>query len=168
MSVVSSATHERVGFDVGRVIVEFLQGKPVQEAEKTYLEVPPNPGAFEVIGESVDRYGPADNYIISRCGDRVRAMIVQWLNYHDFYRITGFKTQEHLHFTYLCEEKGALADGLEGGPLTRFVDDSMTVLTHMNVRHKILFGPQPQEFILPDDVAWACDWMAARQPLGLV
>jgi hypothetical protein len=158
----------RIGFDVGRVIVDFLAGRSAAIAEHDFLDVPPAPLAFQVIGDCVRQHGAGKIFIISRCGDTVRDMTRRWLVHQDFYAATGFLV-ENLHFTYRCEEKAEVARNLPGGPLSHFVDDGMAVLSSMHdVTHRLLFGPQPAAFVPPAGITMVPSWEALRPRLNLV
>lgn len=137
----------RLGIDIGRVIIDgsshpeggdtaFFAGD-----EATMLATPEMPGALESIERLVAAFG-GQVWLVSKCGPRVQARTLRWLDGHDFYARTGLpsdrvrfcraRPDKRLH----CQELG----------LTHFVDDRPDVheAIHGIVDHQYLFGPQRQ------------------------
>jgi len=154
--------------DVGRVIVEFLQGRPVQELIRTgaYLAAEPYPGSFRVIRKAVQTFGCVG--IVSRCNPVVQEMVENWLEHWNFYEETGFD-RNNQHFTTTCEAKAQKVYDEFGNDTTYFLDDGMQVLLPMEgiVRHRILFGPQKAIPVLPSGVSWMDNWDETALFMGL-
>jgi hypothetical protein len=153
--------------DVGKVMVEFLGGRPVRELLQTgaYLEAAPYDGAFETIGRAVQAFKCVG--IVSRCRPVVQGMVENWLEHQRFYDITGFD-RSNLYFTTECDAKADEVQKRFGGA-TYFLDDGMQVLLPMNgvVRHRMLFGPQGSDQALPPGISWVDNWHEANQYMGL-
>src|SRR5258706_15639415 len=87
----------RLGLDIGRVIIAgdshprgdtaFFEGD-----EATLLATPEVPGAVDAIAALVSRFG-GRVWLVSKCGPRVQARTLRWLDGHDFYRRTGISPE---------------------------------------------------------------------------
>jgi hypothetical protein len=164
-------TAPRLGVDIGRVIID---GSAHPDGDDTAffrggvdnaLRTPPMPGVFDVLPRLVERFdGRA--WLISKCGERVQARTLAWLDHHRFYDRTGIRP-DRVRF---CRARPEKADHCRDLGITDFVDDRVDV--HEAVRGVVergyLFGPQrgPHPSWLP----WAPDWAAledlvARDPL---
>jgi tRNA(Leu) C34 or U34 (ribose-2'-O)-methylase TrmL len=135
----------RLGIDIGRVIIDgpahpgggdtaFFSGD-----ESTMLATPEVPGAVPAI-ERLTRLFDGRVWLVSKCGDRVRARTLRWLAHHDFHRRTGVPA-DHVRFCRTRPDKRIHCTALA---LTHFVDDRADV--HEAIRdvvgHRYLFGPQ--------------------------
>jgi hypothetical protein len=135
----------RLGIDIGRVIIDgsshpdggdtaFFSGD-----EATMLATPEMPGAFEAIAALVTSFG-GRVWLVSKCGPKVQARTLHWLDAHDFYERTGVPS-EHVRF---CRERPDKRIHCEGLGLTHFIDDRADV--HEAIRdvvdHQYFFGPQ--------------------------
>jgi hypothetical protein len=153
-----------LGLDFGRVI---MSPKPeVGGADSRFLllpegdalDIPPPPGAFEVIAELVRHFG-GRVWIVSKAGPRIQSLTRRWLERHRFFERTGMPPRA-LHFVRERRDKRLEAEKLG---LTHFVDDRVDVLAVLaSVPNRYLFGPQG------DVPAWAihvADWAAVRSAL---
>ena len=135
----------RLGIDIGRVIIDgphhpgggdtaFFHGD-----EATMLATPEVPGAAEAIARLVTRFG-GRVWLVSKCGPRIQARTLRWLDGHDLYGRTGLP-REHVRFCRRRADKRAHCAELG---LTHFVDDHPEV--HQAIRgvveHQYFFGPQ--------------------------
>lgn len=130
----------RIGIDIGRVIIEgdgpdtsFVGG-----TEEQALHAPAIVGAFETIARLVQRFGPENVHLVSKCGKRVEARTRTWLALHRFYEHTGV-LHTNLHFCRAREQKAPICKDLG---VTFFVDDRIDVLDFMTavVPYRFLFG----------------------------
>jgi hypothetical protein len=135
----------RLGIDIGRVIIDgpshpaggdtaFFTGD-----EATLVATPEMPGAVDAIARLVEAFA-GRVWLVSKCGPRVQARTLVWLQGNDFHARTGLpadqvrfcrtRPDKRLH----CEELG----------LTHFVDDHPEVHSAIRgaVDHQYLFGPQ--------------------------
>jgi hypothetical protein len=157
------------GFDIGRVVTEFLLGRRPDDIGDAYLYVEPYPQAFEAIGAFVEATSPSRTYAVSYCRLQVEMMTRRWLSHHRFYERTGFRP-DMLGFTQdLRTNKASEAMRLTGGRATSFMDDKLVMLTPMQglVPQLILYGPQPNEQTVPQGIEQADDWPTALAMFGL-
>lgn len=139
-------TQPRLGVDIGRVIIDgprhpgggdtaFFSGD-----EATMLATPEVPGAIESLHRLVRRFA-GRVWLVSKCGPRVQARTLRWLDAHDVYGRTGLP-RDHVRFCRLRAQKREHC--LDLG-LTHFVDDHPEV--HAAIRdvvpHRYLFGVAP-------------------------
>jgi hypothetical protein len=153
----------RLGIDIGRVIIDgsahpgggdtaFFDGD-----EATMLATPEMPGAVAAIGALVPRFGRRV-WLVSKCGPRVQARTLRWLDAHDFYRRTGLPADQ-VRFCRARADKRAHCVQLR---LTHFVDDHPEVHAAIRgtVAHQYFFGPQRKP--VPEYGVHAPTWPAAR------
>jgi tRNA(Leu) C34 or U34 (ribose-2'-O)-methylase TrmL len=145
MNTYTGGREPRLGIDIGRVIIDgsahrgggdtaFFTGH-----EAAMLATPEMPGAVETIARLVARFD-GRVWLVSKCGDRVRARTLRWLAGHDFAARTGVPA-DHVRFCRTRKDKRRHC--LELG-LTHFVDDHPEVHAAIRgaVEHQYLFGPQ--------------------------
>jgi hypothetical protein len=103
------------------------------------LATPEMTGAFDAIARLVGRF-EGRVWLVSKCGPRVQARTLRWLDGHDLYRRTGLD-REHVRFCRTRRDKRVHC--VELG-LTHFVDDHPEVHAAIRgvVEHQYLFGPQ--------------------------
>lgn len=143
MDSIAEPRHSRLGIDIGRVIIDgpahprggdtaFFTGD-----EATMLATPEVPGAVPTIARLVRRFD-GQVWLISKCGHRVEARTLRWLDAHDFYRRTGL-ARGHVLFCRNRAEKRTHC--LQLG-LTHFVDDHPEVHAAIAgaVDHQYVFG----------------------------
>ena len=136
----------RLGIDIGRVIIDggshpdggdtaFFSGD-----EPTMVATPEMPGAFDTIATLVPLFG-GRVWLVSKCGERVQARTLRWLDGHDFYGRTGM-ARDHVRFCRRRADKRLHCAELA---LTHFVDDRPDVHTAIRdiVTEHYFFGPQP-------------------------
>jgi hypothetical protein len=131
----------RIGVDIGRVIINgdgsdtAFFGHSQVEA----MRAPAVAGAFDAIAELVRRF-EGRVYLVSKCGAKIQARSLAWLDHHGFWAATGVD-RAHVRFCKERRDKAIHAQKLE---LTHFVDDRFDVLTHLVglVDRMYLFGPQ--------------------------
>lgn len=131
----------RIGVDIGRVIINgdgpdtaFLGHNEVEA-----LRAPAVGGAFAAVAELVRRF-EGRVYLVSKCGAKIQARSLAWLDQHGFWAATGVD-RAHVRF---CKERRDKANHARKLGLTHFVDDRFDVHTHLVglVDRMYLFGPQ--------------------------
>jgi hypothetical protein len=133
----------RLGIDIGRVIIDgsahpnggdtaFFDGD-----EATMLATPEMAGAFDAIAQLRERFG-GRVWLVSKCGARVQARTLRWLDGHAFYGRTGV-SRDNVRF---CRIRAQKREHCEELGLTHFVDDRVDVhaAIHGTVEHQYLFG----------------------------
>jgi hypothetical protein len=111
MSTPKHRREPRLG--IGRVIIDgsahpsggdtaFFQGD-----EATMLATPEMDGAVAAIGRLMEPFG-GRVWLISKCGPRVQARTIGWLEGHDFYRRTALPP-EHVRLSGLARTSGSTA-----------------------------------------------------------
>jgi hypothetical protein len=136
----------RLGIDIGRVIIDggahrdggdtaFFSGD-----EPTMLATPEVAGAVDTIATLVPLFG-GRVWLVSKCGERVEARTLRWLDGHDFYARTGV-ARGHIRF---CRRRADKRIHCEELSLTHFVDDRRDVHAAIRdvVTEQYFFGPQP-------------------------
>ncbi|HEX9033095.1 MAG TPA: hypothetical protein VF834_14740 [Streptosporangiaceae bacterium] len=145
MHAYSGEREPRLGIDIGRVIINgpahpgggdtaFFQGD-----EAALIATPEMDGAVVVIARLVEVF--ADQvWLVSKCGPRVQARTLRWLDGHDFYRRTRL-ARENVRFCLTRQDKRGHCEELA---LTHFVDDRPEVHAAIRgtVEHQYFFGPQ--------------------------
>ena len=147
MTVQDGRQEARLGIDIGRVIIHgpshpgggdtaFFQGD-----EAKMLATPEMAGAVDSIAR-LTRLLNGRVWLVSKCGPRVQARTLRWLDGHDFYQRTGLP-RDHVRFCLTRPEKRGHC--LDLG-LTHFVDDHPEVHDAIRgaVDHQYFFGPQAQ------------------------
>ena len=101
------------------------------------------PGAFETIRFLVERFGPLNVWLVSKCGERIRERTKWWLSHHRFWVETNMNPS-NIRFCRKRHEKAPICEELG---LTHFIDDRADCLGPMRgiVEHRFLFGPQRRE-----------------------
>jgi hypothetical protein len=153
----------RLGIDIGRVIIDgsahpaggdtaFFEGD-----EATMLATPEMAGAVEAIAALVPRFG-GQVWLVSKCGPRVQARTLRWLDGHDFYRRSRLPAA-NVRFCRARPDKRVHCEQLG---LTHFVDDHPEVHAAIQgaVERQYFFGPQRNP--VPDYGIAAPTWAVAR------
>lgn len=171
MSFVIVKGRDGVGFDFGRVVTEFLLGRKASEIGDSFLDVPPYTGAFEGVAALVDAATPSLTCVVSyvsELGGVVETMTRRWLQYHNFYKETGFRPDK-IGFTTNWRDKASLLMQLTDGKAKSFTDDKLMVLERMRptVPHLFLYGQQPAEQVTPGGIEHVADWTAVLAKHGL-
>lgn len=148
----------RLGIDIGRVIIDgsshpdggdtaFFEG-----GMDNALRTPAVPGAFTTIHRLVTRFD-GRVWLVSKCGERVEARTLRWLDHHGFFDETGVDPG-HVRF---CRRRPDKAIHCAELGITHFVDDRPDVLAALAglVPHRFLFGPQAR---IVRDVTLVADW----------
>ncbi len=121
-----------------------------------FLEVPPRPGAKEVLEQFV--LAGHDVHLVSKAGERIEARIRQWLEQHDFVRyVFGYA---NLHFCQKRADKAVICHSIKADCM---IDDREDVLDSCAafVKTTILFGAARHEAHL------ACiDWPAVGRAVA--
>jgi len=154
----------RLGIDIGRVIIDgpshagggdtaFFEGD-----EATMLATPEMAGAVDCIAR-LTRLLDGRAWLVSKCGPRVQARTLRWLEAHDFYRRTGL-ARDHVRFCLTRPEKRGICLDLS---LTHFVDDHPEVHDAIRgvVDHQYFFGRQARP--APDYCVPAPTWADAER-----
>ena len=140
----STIREPRLGIDIGRVIINgaahpgggdtaFFGGD-----EATMLATPEMDGCGPAVARLTELFG-GRVWLVSKCGPRVQARTLRWLQAHDFYGRTGVP-RDHARFCRRADKR-AHCEELR---LTHFVDDHPEVHAAIRgaVEHQYLFGPQ--------------------------
>jgi len=149
----------RLGIDIGRVIINgpahpgggdtgFFEGD-----EPTMLATPEMDGSFPAIGRLTGLFG-GRVWLVSKCGPKVQARTLRWLDAHDFYGRTGVPRTQ-VEFCRARPEKRLHCERLA---LTHFVDDHPEVHAAIRgtVSYQYFFGAQPGR--VPGYGIHAPDW----------
>jgi hypothetical protein len=137
-TITETARDARLGIDIGRVIIDgpshpdggdtaFFEGD-----EATMLATPEMAGCVSAIARLTALFG-GQVWLVSKCGPRVQARTLRWLDARDFWGRTGV-SREHARFCRARVDKRLHC--VELG-LTHFVDDHPEV--HAAIRGA-LFG----------------------------
>ena len=139
------ARQPRLGIDIGRVIIDgsahpgggdtaFFSGD-----EATMLATPEMAGAVAAIARLGELFG-GRVWLVSKCGPRVQARTLRWLEAHDFHGRTGVP-RGHVRFCRARADKRGHCEDLR---LTHFVDDHPEVHEAIRgtVERQYFFGPQ--------------------------
>jgi tRNA(Leu) C34 or U34 (ribose-2'-O)-methylase TrmL len=155
--------HPRLGIDIGRVIIDGSSGPNGDTAffgsdENAVLATPEVPDAIPTVDRLVSAFG-GRVWLVSKCGPRIQARTLRWLDAHDFYARTGLPRNQ-IRF---CRARAQKRDHCMDLSLTHFVDDRADV--HAAIRdvvdHRYLFGPQPKG--IPAYLAHTPDWADAER-----
>ncbi len=129
-----------LGVDVGGVIIDRVHdGADTSFMGDNFLRTTAVPGVFEALSALVrEQFGDAV-FVVSKCGPRVQAKTLAWLDHHRFHVRTGVR-DDHVRFCRRRADKAVIARALG---LSHFVDDRLDVLEPMvgAVQHLYLFGP---------------------------
>ena len=130
-----SSEWDNEGDKEGKEDTAFLTGD-----HEAAMRSPATPGMFDVLPRLVTRFD-GRVWVISKCGERVQRRTLQWLDLHDFYRITGI-SPGNVRF---CRRRAEKAGHCAELSITHMVDDRLDV--HVALRGLVpnlyLFGPQP-------------------------
>lgn len=133
----------KIGIDIGRVIISGDTDSPDQFFGPNYLNCPQVKEAFPSITQLVTTFGAEQVFLVSKCGEHTQKRTLEWLNHHDFYKQTGVLPY-HVHFCRERHEKAVICKKLG---IQIFIDDRFSVLKHLNQAQKLyLFQPSEEEF----------------------
>ncbi len=151
-------TADVLGVDVGGVIISRSDADEADEDDTSffgdnYLETPPVEGVFAALAGLVDgRFGDGV-HVVSKCGPKVQARTLEWMEHHSFADRTGIP-MSHVHFCRERREKGPICARLG---VSHFVDDRLDVLRYLTtVPHRYLLGHPRGE--VPDGVRVVASW----------
>ncbi len=117
-----------LGVDCGNVILEQMNGTPVE-------------GAIDSLREIMESRKFESVLIVSKCGPQIQTMTRQWLTNLDFWNRTGIP-DSNIEFCLKFREKGPICSRLG---ITHFVDDRPKVLNCLaSVEHLYAFRPEPR------------------------
>lgn len=133
----------RLGIDIGRVIISGSADPRGGDTaffgsdEAAVLATPEVPGALETIGR-LTALVEGRVWLVSKCGTRIQARTLRWLDAHDFHDRTGVP-RDHVRF---CRTRGEKRGHCLDLGLTHFVDDHPQVHAAISgaVRHQYRFG----------------------------
>lgn len=146
----------RLGIDIGGVIVQKSRGRSdTSFFTDNFLKTPMMEDAFAIIGTLVDKFGPTNVFVVSKCMPPIQKKSLLWFEHHRFYGGTGV-LPENVFFCETRPEKGPIAARLD---LTHFIDDRADCLEYMaaTVPNRYLFGPQRNP--VPPDVTHVLTWV---------
>lgn len=127
----------RIGIDFGNVI----SGGSGEDSDMFFgddwLNTPEISGALESVKELSQSH---ELVVISKCGAKIQARTLGWMEEHGFHETTGI-TLEEVFFVRKRQQKAPLALKLS---LDAFIDDRADVLSYMAVEpniveHRLLF-----------------------------
>lgn len=101
----------KVGFDFGKTIALIEQDKPFDNA-------------FEVIKMIINKYTSSNVFIVSKARQETSEFILNWLERHNFYKLTGF-LKENIYFVEDYADKRTIVDKLK---INIFIDDSIKIV----------------------------------------
>jgi hypothetical protein len=134
---------DRLGVDVGGVIIDRVNDAlDTSFFGDNYLQTAAVDGAFDALRAL--NAGPfwGRVFLVSKCGPRVQAKTLAWLEHHGFHERTGIP-EDHVHFCRKRPEKEGICRELG---ITHFVDDRLEVLSYLSgVPALYLFRPDPAE-----------------------
>lgn len=157
-----STNQPRLGVDIGRVIIggstpdggdtSFFQGG-ISDA----LQTPAVSGVFEALAVLAGRFDHRV-WLVSKCGVRVQARSLAWLDHHDFFARTGIPA-DNIRFCRRRVDKAPICAELG---ITHFIDDRVDVLEALRgvVAHLFLFGT-PAQGAARSWLTPVADWPAA-------
>jgi hypothetical protein len=111
-----------LGVDIGGVIIDA-----VREDRDARVDPPAIEGAFEAIARLHQERFSARCWLVSRCKDRMEAVITDWLDRHGFFPATGMRPEQLI----FCREPREKAEICRELVITHFIDDRLAVLSHM-------------------------------------
>ena len=89
----------RVGLDFGKTIALIEEDKPFDNA-------------FEVIKMIINKYNCCNVFIVSKARQETSKFILNWLERHNFYNLTGF-LKENIYFVEDYADKRTIVDKLK-------------------------------------------------------
>ena len=101
----------KVGLDFGKTIALIEEDKPFDNA-------------FEVIKMIINKYTGCNVFIVSKARQETSKFILNWLERHNFYKLTGF-LKENIYFVEDYADKRTIVDRLK---INIFVDDSIKIV----------------------------------------
>jgi hypothetical protein len=130
----------KIGIDIGGVIIaKYNMGQDTSFFSENYLFSKAVNGAFETIKYLNKIFGAENIFLISKCGNKLKEKTLKWLEFNNFYKITGF-LENNIYFCYDKESKVQICKNLK---ISHFIDDRDDVLWNMigTVDHLLLFNP---------------------------
>jgi hypothetical protein len=126
-----------LGVDIGGVLID----RPGEDGDTSFfgdrpMETPAVPGAVEALGRLAAGPFASRVHLISKAGPKVSERTTAWLAHHGFAEATGIGP-DRVHFVRRREDKAPVCRRLG---VTHFVDDRLSVLTHLeSVPYRYLF-----------------------------
>lgn len=123
-----------VGIDIGNVIIGGDGPEDTSFFSDNFLRTPMIKDAFDSIATIAST---SDVWLISKCGEKVQAKTLAWLEDRDFFAITGVNPEQVI-FCKTRPEKAGIAERLG---LDVFIDDRTDIIDSMKgiVAQPILF-----------------------------
>jgi len=110
----------KVGLDFGKTIAMIEEDKPFDNA-------------FEVIKMIINKYTSSNVFIVSKARQETSEFILNWLERHNFYNLTGF-LKENIYFVEDYADKRTIVDRLK---INIFVDDSIKIVRALHSSENI-------------------------------
>lgn len=127
-----------VGIDIGNVILTSDTDNSTSKKLSQKLV----PGAVESITQLVERYGPENIWLISKCFARMQMQSRVALEQSSFFVKTG-TDPNRVAFCIRREDKAPICKQLH---ITHFIDDRLEILkTLSTVEHKFAFAPRGRD-----------------------
>ena len=124
----SNGKQVKIGIDIGGVIIaKYNMGQDTSFFSENYLHSKAVSGAFETIKYLTNIFGPENIYLISKCGNKLKEKTLEWFDYNNFYKITGF-LERNIYFCYDRDSKIQICENLK---ITHFIDDRDDILWRM-------------------------------------
>src|SRR5215211_2824160 len=99
---------ETLGVDIGGVIIERGEGSAdTSFFSRHYLSTPMVPDAFDALRVLNAERFPGRVFLVSKCGARIQARTLAWLQHHDFHAYTGIPV-ERVHFCRQRPDKAGI------------------------------------------------------------
>lgn len=136
---------KRIGIDIGRVIIAGDTDKEDNLFFSTkYVQAAQVKNAFVSISKIVNELGSENVFLVSKCGVQTEQKTLKWLEYNEFYKATGVKS-ENIHF---CRERKEKKEICSLFGINIFIDDRFSVLEHLEELNSLyLFNPIEEEMI---------------------
>lgn len=134
---------EVLGVDIGGVIIDRINDRTdTSFFSENYLQTTAVPGVVESLRQLVEKRFGEHVYLVSKCGSKVEAKSLRWLDHHRFHQMSGVPSG-NIRFCRERHEKAGICRELG---ITHFVDDRLEVLSYLETVGKLfLFRPEPSE-----------------------
>lgn len=133
-----------LGVDIGGVIIDRANdGTDTSFFTDNFLQTTAVKDVFEALRLLARGDFKEDGvFLVSKCGPKVQAKTLEWLEYHNFYARTGIR-RDNVYFCRARHEKAGICQELG---ITHFIDDRLEVLGNLTTVNKLyLFQPRPDE-----------------------
>lgn len=141
-----------LGIDLGNVIIDHLSFGTTRDYVENgdYTLIPPVENVFESLRTLNEEIFNGNMFVVYNATDVADAKIQSWLEYHNFYEVTGIR-KDRVHRTENGRDKSSICKRYRA---THFIDDRLEVLKHLIgiVPNLYLLRPQEQEIAQYEEV----------------